>query len=202
MRLDHTAFRVKNRHATSQFFIQAFGYKIQTEFDINFHDGSTAKCIALEPPEKVNGDLPWTILYPPTTADLLKPLGENAMAGIQMPNYTPSNEFHCPPEIFVSDGTSDSIVGKWVEARGNVGGIHHLAYQLPKGTLEAKVEEWRKLGYAEFATEQPLTCPGIKQIFTKPSTLTGVIFEFIEREEHGFCQANVKELMISTEKFM
>ena len=57
---------------------------------------------------------------------------------------------------------------------------------------------WKEKGYAEFTTEQPLSCPGITQIFTKPSELTGVIYEFIERGAHGFCKENVKSLMQST----
>lgn len=101
-----------------------------------------------------------------------------------------------PPEIFVSDGTPDSIVGKWVAARDNVGGIHHIAYQVE--SVEKTMEEWKSKGYAEFSSTKPLTCPGLTQVFTKPSQLTGVIYEFIEREEYGFCKENVQALMEST----
>ena len=52
---------------------------------------------------------------------------------------------------------------------------------------------------AEFTTDKPLTCHGLVQAFTKPSELTGIIYEFIEREGHGFCETNVKDLMKSTE---
>lgn len=176
MRLDHLAYRVKDRIKTAQFFIEAFGYTIQTEFDIPFQDGSTTKCIALEPPEKVSA-APWTMYEIGDIRD------------------QPISEYHIPPEIFVSDGSPDSIVGKWVAAR-EVGGIHHLAYQVK--SVEAKMIEWREKGYAEFTTTQPLKCPGLVQVFTKPSDLTGVIYEFIEREKHGFCQNNVKDLMLST----
>jgi len=100
------------------------------------------------------------------------------------------------PEIFVSDGDSDSIVGKWVAARQGVGGIHHLAYQVE--SVEDTMREWRELGYAEFTSEKPLTCPDLVQCFTKPSMLTGVIYEFIQRGAHGFCADNVKDLMTST----
>jgi 4-hydroxyphenylpyruvate dioxygenase-like putative hemolysin len=100
------------------------------------------------------------------------------------------------PEIFVSDGSPDSIVGKWVAKRDGVGGIHHLAYQV--GSVQAKMDEWREKGYAEFTTAAPLTCPGLTQVFTQPSALTGVIYEFIERGVHGFCKDNVKDLMLST----
>lgn len=105
-------------------------------------------------------------------------------------------EFHLPPEIFVSDGTPDSIVGRWVARRDGVGGVHHMAYQVE--SVEKIMAEWQSKGYAEFSSNKPLTCPGLTQVFTKPSELTGVIYEFIERGEHGFCQDNVKDLMIST----
>ena len=59
-------------------------------------------------------------------------------------------------------------------------------------------QEWKEKGYAEFTSAQPMKCPGLTQVFTKPSELTGVIYEFIERGEHGFCKDNVKALMDST----
>jgi len=105
-------------------------------------------------------------------------------------------EYHMAPEIFVSDGTPGSIVGNWVAIRENVGGIHHLAYQV--SSVENTMREWKEKGYAEFASEEPMRCPGLTQVFTKPSLLTGVIYEFIERGEHGFCVENVKALMEST----
>lgn len=105
--------------------------------------------------------------------------------------------YHMAPEIFVSDGTPDSIVGRWVAKRDGIGGVHHLAYQVD--SVERQMQEWREKGYAEFTTQNPLTCPGLTQVFTKPSLLTGVIYEFIERGKHGFCQENVRDLMISTD---
>ena len=186
MRLDHIAYRVEDRKKTAQFFIDAFGYRIQTEFDIDFPDGSKAKCIALEPPEKPKVEnLHWLI---------------KQYVGPDLPNsdidQTKFAEFHLPPEIFVSDGTSDSIVGNWVAKRDNVGGVHHMAYQVD--SVEKTMKEWKDKGYAEFSSDKPLTCPGLTQVFTKPSELTGVIYEFIERGEHGFCKDNVKDLMEST----
>ncbi|MCE2806624.1 MAG: hypothetical protein LW700_15695 [Gemmataceae bacterium] len=44
----------------------------------------------------------------------------------------------------------------------------------------------------------PLRCPGLTQVFTRPSELTGVIYEFIERGEFGFCKDNVRALMEGT----
>lgn len=179
MRLDHIAYRVKDRHKTVEFFKSAFKYKVQTEFEIEFSDGSKAKCFALEPPEKTLAEMPWTHEI------------DSDMAYEQV--------YHLAPEVFVSDGTPDSIVGKWVAARGNVGGIHHLAYQVDD--VDAKMKEWQEKGYAEFTSESPMTCPGLKQCFSKPSELTGVIYEFISRGAHGFCKDNVKDLMLSTAEF-
>lgn len=177
-RLDHIAYRVADRDRTARFFIEAFGYRRQTEFSISFDDGSTAQCIALEPPEKMKDDVPWTALVP--LAEL----------GVEQ-------TYHLPPEIFVSEGGPDSIVGRWVAERGGVGGIHHLAYQVESVAETMRV--WREKGYAEFTTDRPLTCPDLTQVFTRPSALTGVIYEFIERGKHGFCQENVKDLMQSTQ---
>ncbi|QVL30779.1 VOC family protein [Telmatocola sphagniphila] len=176
MRLDHIAYRVADRQKTANFFREAFGYTVQTEFDIVFDEGGSAKCIALEPPEKLNGEIPWKLFA----------------AGSEQ-------EYHLPPEIFISDGTADSVVGKWVAARGGVGGIHHLAYQVD--SVEEKMKEWRDKGFAEFSTDDVLKCPGLTQVFTKPSALTGVIYEFINRGKHGFCKDNVKDLMKSTKDF-
>jgi catechol 2,3-dioxygenase-like lactoylglutathione lyase family enzyme len=177
MRLDHIAYRVKDKTKTVDFFIKAFGYHIQTEFEINFEDGTSAQCIALEPPEKQVDGLPWT-------CDILPE---------ETPNVT---AYHLAPEIFVSDGDPNSIVGQWVAKRDGIGGIHHLAYQVE--SVQVQMDFWKEKGYAEFTTQSPLTCPGLTQVFTKPSELTGVIYEFIERGIHGFCQDNVKQLMEST----
>jgi len=178
MRLDHIAYRVKNRFKTASFFTSAFGYRIADDlpegFDIQFEDGSYAKCLVLLPPEQLNTN-PWlTEMY----------------FGEQIVNY------HMAPEIFISDGSQGSIVEKWVEERGGVGGIHHLAYQVD--SVEEKMTELKELGYVEFTTDEPLRCPGLVQVFTKPSELTGIIYEFITREKEGFCRENVKNLMNST----
>lgn len=186
MRIDHIAYRTKDRKKTAQFFIDSLGYKIQQEFTINFDDGTIAQCIALEPPEKQNKDqfdVPWkthSVVYKET---------DNAMRELLQ-------EYHLPPEIFVSDGQPGSIVGDWVEARGGIGGIHHIAYQVD--SVAETMKEWKSKGYAEFSSDEPLKCPGLTQVFTKPSALTGVIYEFIERGEFGFCASNVKQLMEST----
>lgn len=193
MRLDHVAYRVADRKKTAQFFIDFFGYKIQDEFTINFPDGSTAKCIALEPPEKKE-DFDWEVSTIDAGANGATVFtSEEGVAVVPMTDTL----FHLAPEIFVSDGTPDSVVGKWVANRDGIGGIHHLAYQVED--VRAAMEEMAKTG-VEFTSEDVLTCPDdeLHQIFTKPHPLTGTIYEFIKRGEHGFCKDNVKDLMEST----
>ena len=180
MRLDHIAYRVRDRYKSSKFFREAFGYEVGTEFQIEFDDGSKADCLALVPPERrpEHTDL-WTLS---TT------LGFNELEV--------AVEYHSPPEIFVSDGARGSIVGDWVHARGGVGGIHHIAYQCD--SVADTMKDWKEKGYAEFLSDEPMECPGLKQVFTKPSELTGVIYELISREGKGCCELNVKGLMEST----
>ena len=182
MRLDHIAYRVKNRHKSAEFFERAFEYRIGTEFQIEFDDESKAECIALLPPEVRHPDTNlWTYF------------------SLQAAPYAPvKSEYHAPPEIFVSDGSEGSIVGDWVAERGGVGGIHHIAYQVDD--VEAVMNEWKKKGYAEFYSEKPIVCqdPDLVQVFTKPSKLTGVMYEFINRKGAGFCKNSVKKLMEST----
>lgn len=201
MRIDHIAYRVADRFKVANFFITCFGYRIAEDlpdgFDIQFEDGSWAKCLVLLPPEKPKkvkelDDVSWTHS---------KTLG---MKGIHYLNFGNSEtdkhwteiEYHLAPEIFISDGSQGSVVKEWVEKRDGIGGIHHIAYQVE--SVEKTMQEWVEKGYAEFTTEKPLQCPGLVQVFTKPSMLTGVIYEFIERGAHGFCKENVKDLMNST----
>ena len=184
MRLDHIAFRVKDRYKTADFIKEAFGYEVGTEFQIKFDDESKADCLALVPPETrhPHTDM-WTY---------------NVLMGVQHSPDAVHAEYHAPPEIFVSDGSEGSIVGDWVAERGGVGGMHHIAYQVDD--VEAVMKDWKEKGYAEFYSEEPITCkdPNLTQVFTKPSELTGVIYEFINREGAGFCKDSVKELMEST----
>jgi len=180
MRLDHIAYRVKDRYKTARFFEDTLRYTIGTEFQIEFDDESKANCLALVPQENRPSD---TSLWSMKTA-----LGFNELEK--------EVEYHSPAEIFISDGPSGSIVGDWVDARSGVGGIHHIAYQCD--SVESTMKEWKDSGYAEFLSDEPMTCPGLTQVFTKPSELTGVIYELISREGDGFCEDNVKNLMLST----
>ena len=186
MRLDHIAYRVKDRRRSADFFYRAFGYKSGTEFQIKFDDGSTADCSVLIPPETRHTETEqWTFSAL---------MGSNCAKGVVKPVY------HAPPEIFISDGPKGSIVGDWVAERGNIGGIHHIAYQVED--VKAVMKEWQIMGYAEFYSSDPIVCkdPNLTQVFTKPSELTGVIYEFISREGAGFCKDSVKKLMESTKK--
>ena len=50
IRLDHCAFRVENREKTANLLKKILGYQDQGEpFDIDFDDGTKAKCCVLEP---------------------------------------------------------------------------------------------------------------------------------------------------------
>lgn len=192
MRLDHIAYRVKNRYNTAKFLKEALGYTVETEFQIEFDDGSKADCLALVPPEKrTKITSKWE-----QEKDFHH---ENPIQGVTDHYGCESNVvFHAPCEVFVSDGPPGSIVGDWVAARGGVGGVHHIAYQCDD--VEATMNEWKEKGYAEFLSEEPMTCPGLVQVFTKPSELTGVIYELISRDGDGFCEDNVKDLMNSTKE--
>lgn len=195
MRLDHIAYRVSDRKKSADFFIAAFGYRVQQEFDINFPDGTCAKCIALEPPEKRSDVvMPWK---------LEGQVGVNHTAwssdGAALTREFPiTAEFHLAPEIFVSDGTEGSVVGDWVKVRNGVGGVHHMAYQVED--VRQTMKTWIDNGWAEFTTKDVLTCPEdeLDQVFSMPSPLTGVIYEFIKRGSRGFCNKNVEKLMTST----
>lgn len=103
------------------------------------------------------------------------------------------------PEIFISDGDPNSIVGKWVAAHGGGnGGIHHLAWRV--SSVQDTMDKWRRYKMAQFTTDKPIECPGLIQVFTTEHPLVGVIFEFIQRTDKGFCAQNVKALMESSAK--
>ena len=155
MRLDHVAFRVRDRLESVNFLQGFLHYQMQQSFPIDFGDGTFAECISMAP--------------------------------TRIPN----------PEIFLSDGTPDSIVGKWVDER-KVGGIHHLAFSVH--SVEAVMKEWQERGI-KFSSDTPIYCPEDKliQVFTQPiEALGGMVIELIERGEFGFCKSSVKALMQSS----
>lgn len=187
MRLDHIAYRVADRNEAVRFFVTAFGYRVADEFTIFFDNGETARCFALEPPEKITTDQ-----IPLSHAAWWPTNSEDEFMAVEV-------EAHVAPEIFVSDGTPDSIVGKWVAARNGVGGIHHLAYEVED--VAATMKKWKEEGWAEFTTEEPISnTSDLTQCFTKPHHLTGTIYEFIKRgkDNKGFNVDSVKDLMEST----
>lgn len=185
MRLDHIAYRVRDRRKSAQFLLKCLGYTIGTEFQIEFSDNTKADCLALLPPEDRHTEISeWEVFLADSPETKVK-------KGVL--DFHP---YHAPPEIFVSDGPAGSIVGDWVEENGP--GVHHIAYQVED--VGAKMEEWLTEGYAEFYSDKPLQCEGLIQVFTKPSELTGVIYELINRTGKGFCEENVKGLMESTKK--
>jgi catechol 2,3-dioxygenase-like lactoylglutathione lyase family enzyme len=175
MRLDHIAYRVKDKKIALKFFKKCLGYEIDPSlkegFDIQFEDGTIANCSVLVPPESASTNT-GRVAY--------------GMLG---------SEFHAAPEIFVSEGSDNSIVAEWVMTNGP--GIHHIAYEVD--SVEGSMSQWIKNGI-EFMSETPLKCPGLVQIFTKPHPITGMIYELIERETLGFCKDNVKDLMNSTKE--
>jgi catechol 2,3-dioxygenase-like lactoylglutathione lyase family enzyme len=190
MRLDHIAYRVKDRSKTATFFEKTLGYTVGTEFQVKFDDGSTADCLALVPPEKRNKETSnWVQEFDYCHEEHKE--GITDQVGVEK-----DITMHAPPEIFVSDGPPGSIVGDWVAARNNIGGVHHIAYMCDD--IDATMKEWKVAGFAEFLSDEPMTCPGLVQVFTKPSELTGVIYELISRKDKGFCKDNVKNLMLST----
>jgi len=185
MRIDHLAFRVKDRDATANFLCNSpLKYKRQEggEFEITLDDGSKASCIALEPTEKTQPGMPFfcTSFIP---------------VGPQIPQLRV--DYHLAPEIFVSSGPPGSLIDNWVnEWTGGRGGLHHIALQVDD--VRAVMKEWIAGGWL-FTTDDALSCEDLTQVFTKPNEHLGIIFEFIERKgQHGFCAKNVGKLMAST----
>ena len=114
MRLDHIAYRVKDRYKTAKFFEDTLGYTIGTEFQIEFDDGSTADCLALVPSETRSKETKEWV----NTSDLCH---ERYKEGIT-DHYGVEKHItmHAPPEIFVSDGPVGSIVGEWILSKNKM----------------------------------------------------------------------------------
>jgi len=174
MRLDHIAYRTNDRKAAAEFFMNFLDYKISEDlpegFDIHFEDGTKADCLVMLPKKSA---LKNSVMFFGTKV---------------------KETYHKPPEIFISDGSDSSIVAEWVK-KNQGPGIHHVAYEVE--SVRATMKEWKSKGI-KFTSEEPLTCPGLVQVFTEPNLLTGMVYELIEREAQGFCQENVKDLMEST----
>jgi catechol 2,3-dioxygenase-like lactoylglutathione lyase family enzyme len=188
MRLDHIAIRAVNRWETAKFWINAFGYRLHEEFKP--FDDDSVKCLVLLPSERSSSAIPFIMPLSCCEAELDLDTG-------QCPEHGSDTcaEYHIAPEVFISDGIPESIVGNWVAENGE--GIHHLAYMVDD--VEEAMKHWKANGWGEFLSEQPQTCPGIEQVFSKPfNILGGILIEFIKRNERGFCKENVAKLMNST----
>lgn len=103
-----------------------------------------------------------------------------------------------PYYIFVDQGLDEeNIITRWVKKYGSR--LHHMAYLVDD--IAAEAEKLRESGLA-FTTDSVVdTGGGLKQLFTKPHPVTGVITEIIERyrENIFFVQENVIRLIQSTE---
>jgi methylmalonyl-CoA/ethylmalonyl-CoA epimerase len=103
-----------------------------------------------------------------------------------------------PYYIFVDQGLDeDNIISRWVKQHGS--GLHHMAYLVDNIASEA--DRLKKSGLV-FTTDHVVdTGGGLKQLFTRPHPVTGVITEIIERYEDNvfFVQENVIQLIQSTE---
>lgn len=178
-RIDHLAFRTLNREKSVDFFINALGFVYQETFEIYFNEEKTdiAICTVLSSDANSVLDCPWVIPYT---------------------NKNIEFEYHRPPEIFISEGSVGSIVHTWAMKRGG-GGLHHIALQVEDdSTVDIEMKKWLDNGWCEGFTSEVFHCDDMYQVFTKPSELTGVVFELIKRKEHGFCKSSVKNLMLST----
>ena len=198
MRLDHIAYRTRDRYKTSDFLQKALGYKVAEEFFVDFGDGTKADCVAHTPSSRVVNTTPFIVNGNDLSSTFISAAGVDQNP-YELANWMMNQEFHSAPEIFVSDGMEGSIVGDWVASKnGGKGGVHHIAYQTDD--INRSIKDWRELGI-EFLSEEPMSCPGLLQIFTTENELTGVIYELIQRsgdDGKAFCRENVKNLMEST----
>lgn len=130
---------------------------------------SFAKCIVLSPSEKpkVNEKLSSYIR-------VLKANPESIFSEreIEDEKYV---EYHIPPNIFVLDGNENSEINNWVKKRSNLGGIHHIAFQVKN--LKKIINTLEEKKYVELSYTSLLK---FNRIFTKPNKFTGLIYEFIE----------------------
>jgi catechol 2,3-dioxygenase-like lactoylglutathione lyase family enzyme len=106
MRLDHIAYRAKDRYKTAEFFKKAFGYKVGTEFRIEFDDGSKADCLALVPPEARHPDTKmWTHIV---------------LMGVQHEEKGIKAEYHTPPRSATQSPTIEPSEPSLTKISGGV----------------------------------------------------------------------------------
>jgi methylmalonyl-CoA/ethylmalonyl-CoA epimerase len=100
-----------------------------------------------------------------------------------------------PLTFVLLQGTSpDSQVSKFVEHYG--AGVQHVAIGVEN--LPEMADELKASGM-EFDTNV-ITSPGLKQIFTKRDTGSGLMIEFIERLGGDFSDQSVQQLFEQLEK--
>ena len=103
-----------------------------------------------------------------------------------------------PFYIFVDQGLDwNNIITQWVKKYGS--GLHHMAYLVDD--INTAAEQLKKQS-VKFTTDKIIdTGGGLKQLFSTPNPITGIITEIIERERDDifFVQENVIKLIKSTE---
>jgi methylmalonyl-CoA/ethylmalonyl-CoA epimerase len=100
-----------------------------------------------------------------------------------------------PLQLVLLQGTgSTSQVSRYIDKYGP--GVHHLAIRVQDAG--ALVDEMARSGL-EFDTSL-IEGGGLRQIFSKRRSDSGVMFEFIERTESGFADQNVTNLFKQLEQ--
>ena len=175
--LDHIAFRVNNNNhkKTCDMFVNLFGYEIVDEFEPEFPDGTTQDTIC-------------TVLSPKGLNNSKEPriIEQNGIT------------YQTMPDIFISSSSDpNSVVAKYVANRDSIGAPHHFAF-----STDSVTDTMKKFHAAnmEFLTDSPMICEELTQVFTRPSDLVNIIFEFIERRQASFCRSSVGRLMDSTKE--
>lgn len=183
MRLDHVAYRVKDRYEAAKFFCDAFGYRLEEEFTIYFDDAKTkfAQSLWLVAPESPDG-------FETERIARREWYWGNKLEEVAF--------YHLPHDIFISDGPQGTVVGDWVAANNGHGLLHHMAFEVDDVALTMKA--WKEKGWAEFTTDEPIESEDLVQCFTHPHPITGIVYEFIKRYKKGFSTENVRKLMLST----
>ena len=112
-----------------------------------------------------------------------------------------SNVLNLPGQpfyIFVDQGLqTENIISKWVAKNGS--GLHHMAYLVED--IAATSAQLKKQGM-KFTTDHLIDSGGgLKQLFSEPDPVTGLITEIIQRDKKDvfFVRENVLQLIKSTE---
>lgn len=102
-----------------------------------------------------------------------------------------------PFYVFVDQGLDEeNIITRWVREHGP--GLHHMAYLVDD--IESEAQTLKNNGL-KFTTDHIIdTGGGLRQLFTLPHPITGLITEIIQRDKEDvfFVQENVIQLIEST----